>query len=607
MAGIATADADELIAVSHLKRDHILDEKRSHPSVDDHELDEAHEGLEFPTEEEKATLRRVADRMPWNAYLIATVEMAERFSFYGCSAVFTNFIQQPLPDGSHTGAGFTNGQSGALNLGQRASTGITTFYQFWCYVTPLFGAYIADTYLGRYNTVCWAILVTLIGHILLIIAAVPGVIEVKGAVGCFMVALIVMGFGTGMFKSNISPLIAEQYKRTKLFIRTEKSGERVIVDPAMTIARVYMYFYWFINFGALIGQIGMVYAEKYVGFWLAFTLPTVVFLICPFVLWFGRNRYVRSPPTGSVLSKALRLWKLAAKGRWSANPVATYKRLRADDFWDSVKPSKLEREGRKPAWMTFDDQWVDEVNRGFKACAVFAWFPVFWLCYNQINNNLISQAATMSLHGFPNDVLSNIDSFILIIFIPIFDLVFYPFLARIGIKWTSLKKITAGFYTGSAAMIWAAVIQAYIYKTNPCGSAVASCKDADGNAITSTLNVWTQSGSYMLIAFSEIFASITGLEYAFTKAPLNMRSLVMAVFLFTSAVAAALGEAFVALAEDPLLVWNYGSMAVLAAIAGTLFWISVRKLDAKEDELNEIQGGHIDVAAHEHDVKSDKA
>ncbi|KAK1221786.1 hypothetical protein PQX77_015405 [Marasmius sp. AFHP31] len=587
MAGIATADADELIAVSHLKKDHILDEKHSHPSVDDHELDEAHEGLEFPTEEEKATLRRVADKMPWNAYLIATVEMAERFSFYGCSAVFTNFIQQPLPAGSHTGAGFTNGQSGALNMGQRASTGITTFYQFWCYVTPLFGAYIADTYLGRYNTVCWAVLVTLIGHILLIIAAVPGVIEVRGAVGCFMVALIVMGFGTGMFKSNISPLIAEQYKRTKLFIRKEKSGERVIVDPAMTIARVYMYFYWFINFGALIGQIGMVYAEKYVGFWLAFTLPTVVFLICPLVLWFGRKRYVRSPPTGSVLSKALRLWKLASKGRWSANPVATYRRLRADDFWESVKPSKLEREGRRPAWMTFDDQWVDEVNRGFKACAVFAWFPVFWLCYNQINNNLISQAATMSLHGFPNDVLSNIDSFILIIFIPIFDLVFYPFLARIGIKWTSLKKITAGFYTGSAAMIWAAVIQAYIYKTNPCGS---RC-----------------DGSYMLIAFSEIFASITGLEYAFTKAPLNMRSLVMAVFLFTSAVAAALGEAFVALAEDPLLVWNYGSMAVLAGIAGTLFWISVRKLDAKEDELNEIQGGHIDVAAHEHDVKSDKA
>lgn len=48
----------------------------------------------------------------------------------------TNFIQQPLPKGSHTGAGGLNGQSGALGLGQRASTGIGTFNSFW-YVFPV--------------------------------------------------------------------------------------------------------------------------------------------------------------------------------------------------------------------------------------------------------------------------------------------------------------------------------------------------------------------------------------------------------------------------------------------------------------------------------------
>ena len=71
-----------------------------------------------------------------------------------------------------------------------------------------------------------------------------------------------MGIGTGGFKSNISPLVAEQYKRKKLFIGHTKSGERVIVDPIMTTSRIYMYFYLFINIGALIGQISMVYAEK---------------------------------------------------------------------------------------------------------------------------------------------------------------------------------------------------------------------------------------------------------------------------------------------------------------------------------------------------------
>ena len=73
---------------------------------------------------------------------------------------------------------------------------------------------------------------------------------------------------------------------------------------------------------------------------------------------------------------------------------------------------------------------------------------------------------------------------------------------------------------------------------------MSTCQDADGNTVTSSLSVWIQSGSYVLIAFSEILASITGLEYAFTKAPKNMRSLVMAVFLFTTAISSAIGEAF---------------------------------------------------------------
>ena len=32
----------------------------------------------------------------------------------------------------------------------------------------------------------------------------------------------------------------------------------------------------------------------------------------------------------------------------------------------------------------------------------------------------------------------------------------YPFLRRMGINFSALKKITAGFMTGAAAMIWAA-------------------------------------------------------------------------------------------------------------------------------------------------------
>jgi POT family proton-dependent oligopeptide transporter len=78
-----------------------------------------------PTEEELAALVRVSGKIPWTAYTIAFVELCERFSYYGTTAVFVNFIQRPLPEGSNTGAGF-EGQSGALGMGQRASTGLTT-------------------------------------------------------------------------------------------------------------------------------------------------------------------------------------------------------------------------------------------------------------------------------------------------------------------------------------------------------------------------------------------------------------------------------------------------------------------------------------------------
>lgn len=55
--------------------------------------------------------------------------------------------------------------------------------------------------------------------------------------------------GTGLFKPNISPLVAEQYRKQKLFIRTLESGERVIVDPVYTVSRVYMvHLFFFLSF-----------------------------------------------------------------------------------------------------------------------------------------------------------------------------------------------------------------------------------------------------------------------------------------------------------------------------------------------------------------------
>ncbi|KAH7489520.1 putative peptide transporter ptr2 [Fusarium oxysporum f. sp. matthiolae] len=547
---------------------------------------------QFPTAEELDTLRRVPNKILMKLFSIAFIELCERFSYYGCTVVFTNFIQQKLPEGSTTGA--DPEQPGALGMGQRASTGITTFNQFWQYFMPLLGAYIADQYWGRYKTISWALGIDIIGHIILIMSAIPPVIGNQGgALGAMIIAIIVIGFGTGGFKPNVNPLIVEQLGEQYMHVKTLKSGERVIVDPAVTIERVYLWFYFCINVGALVGQVTMVFAEKEIGFWLSYTLPTFMLCLCPLVMWLNRHKYERRPPGGSVLGQALKTWFLAQKGCWSINPVATWKNLHKDDFWEKVKPSNFSHETR-PKWMTFDDAWVDELSRGFNACAVFCWYPIFWLCYNQINNNLISQAAVMQRHGVPNDILSNLNPFALLIFIPLNDFFIYPALRKAGFRFTPIKKITAGFFTGAAAMIWAAVVQHYIYQKSECGK-YASGEDCAAVEI----NVWAQTGSYVLIALSEVFASITSLEYAFSKAPKNMRSMVQAVALFMTAFSAALGQALVGLAADPLLVWNYGVVAILAVIAGTCFYVQFRDLDVHEDDLNALPEGHAGATADE--------
>jgi len=139
-------------------------------------------------------------------------------------------------------------------------------------------------------------------------------------------------------------------------------------------------------------------------------------------------------------------------------------------------------------------------------------------------------------------------------------------------------------------------IQIYIYKYSDAGT------DAyNGSAVN--ISVWAQTGGYVLLAISEIFASITSLEYAFSKAPKNMRSLVMAFSLFQTALASAIGEAFNPLTADPLLVANYAVAGGLAAGGGIIFWFQFRQQDKDEDKLNMLPTGHLGTHTQEMEIE----
>ncbi|KAG7193121.1 peptide transporter ptr2 [Scheffersomyces spartinae] len=513
----------------------------------------SHDDGREPTEEELATLRRVSEKIPISCWLVAIVELAERFTYYGLSAPFQNYMQNAPGDTP----------PGVLNLKNQGATALSYFFQFWCYVTPILGAYIADTFWGKYKTIFVFCIIYMLGVFVLFITSVPSITSHSTALGGYVVGIIIIGIGTGGVKSNVAPLIADQVQKTSPVIKVLKSGERVIQDPNVTIQNVFMFFYLMINIGSL-SVIATTELEKHVGFWASFLLPFCFFFIAIGALVLGRNQYVKVPVSDKIISNCFKCTFVAIKNKFNL---------------DAAKPS-LNPNQQFP----WDDRFVDEVKRALYACKVFLFYPIYWVVYGQMLNNFVSQAGQMETHGLPNDILQAIDSIAIILFIPICERFIYPFIRKFT-PFRAITKISWGFMFGAAAMAYAAVLQHFIYKAGPCYDHPLACDPKYKNTPNRIHIAW-QVPAYCFIAISEILASITGLEYAYTKAPVRMKSFIMALFLLMTAFGSALGIAMSSTSVDPKLVWTYTGLGVSCFIAGVLFWFTFKHYNYKEDDLN---------------------
>jgi proton-dependent oligopeptide transporter, POT family len=159
------------------------------------------------------TERAKSARQPPGLFLLFGVEMWERFSFYGMRAFLVLFLVSTAG-----GFGWTKEQASHLY----------GWYQGLVYLTPLFGGYLADRFLGTHRAIIIGGIVIASGHFCL---ALP-------AKATFFVGLVLIIVGTGFFKSNISTMVGQLYSE----------GDRRR-DAAFTI------FYMGINLGATIGQI----------------------------------------------------------------------------------------------------------------------------------------------------------------------------------------------------------------------------------------------------------------------------------------------------------------------------------------------------------------
>lgn len=151
-------------------------------------------------------------------------------------------------------------------------------------------------------------------------------------------------------------------------------------------------------------------------------------------------------------------------------------------------------------------------------------------------------------------------------------------------------RITIGFWLAALCLAYAAIVQHLIYQAGPCYEHPGECsagKDGD-TSLPNNIHIAVQAPAYVFIGLAEIFISVTGLEYAYTKAPPTMKSFVQSLYLFTNAFGSAISEALVSVAVDPKFLWMYTGVSISAFITGFVFYAIFRHYDLDEDKMYDL-------------------
>ncbi|RAQ51109.1 POT peptide transporter [Aspergillus flavus] len=512
-----------------------------------------------PTGVEHSDLRLVSDDISLDIFLVAVAELAERFTYRSITAPIQNYIQNARDDPLHPGA---------LGMGQTLATSINYIFIAWCYLSPVLMAIIADSLLGRFKTIVLGTGLSACGVLILFVTSLPVSLEHGAGLPGLMAALTLVGLGTGAIKSNVAPLIAEQYQYIEARVKTLPDGEQVLVDPNVTIQAVYARYYWVINLGAL-SVVPVSWLELKVDFWAAFMLPLCFWTLAIVALLVGRARYIVRPPNGSIVIKAMRVLWIGMKSGGNL---------------EAARPAFMEERGVPVPW---DNVFVDELKRALVACRVFLIFPLYWICNGQASSNLVSQGASMNTHGIPNDMMGCLNPITILIAVPLLERFIYPMLHRFHIKFKPISRITAGFLLASCAMALAAGLQELIYETSPCqrNPTADSCK---GVPPARKISLLLQIPVYCLMGISELFAMLSGMEYAYTKAPKSMRSIIMSLFLLAGAFGSSIGISLSPTSVDPKVLIEYISLSATMLVAALVFFSCFQKYNSMEESMNKL-------------------
>uniref|UniRef100_A0A8C8MIB6 Solute carrier family 15 member 2 n=1 Tax=Oncorhynchus tshawytscha TaxID=74940 RepID=A0A8C8MIB6_ONCTS len=356
---------------------------------------------------------------------IVVNEFCERFSYYGMKAVLTLY--------------FIN----YLHWNQNLSTAVYHAFSSLCYFTPILGALIADSWLGKFKTIVYLSVVYVLGHVVKSVGAIPSVGDSTIHIALSMMGLILIAFGTGGIKPCVAAFGGDQFDE-------EHTNER---------RKFFSIFYMSINAGSLLSTVitpilrGNVQCFGGDCYALAFGVPAILMVIALVVFISGSGMYKKSPPEGNVLLDVCRCLGLAIKNRWMSSKYDS-KRKHWLDWAEEKYPKRL----------------IHEIKMVLRVLVLFIPLPMFWALFDQQGSRWTLQATRMNMafgsaFVLKPDQMQMLNALLILMFVPIFDVVVYPLIGLCRINLTPLKKMAVGMIFAALAFGAATLVEVNVMKT----------------------------------------------------------------------------------------------------------------------------------------------
>ncbi|WJX31347.1 hypothetical protein P8452_19783 [Trifolium repens] len=463
-------------------------------------------------------------------------ECCERLAYYGMSTNLVLYFKERLHQHSATASKNVSNWSGT------------------CYITPLIGAFVADSYLGRYWTIASFSIIYVIGMTLLTLSAsVSGIKPTcQGKENCHatdlqsvvcFIALYLIALGTGGIKPCVSSYGADQFDDDDENEKKHKSS-------------FFNWFYFSINIGALIASSLLVWIQDNVGWGWGFGIPAVAMAIAVVSFFSGTKLYRNQKPGGSALTRisqviaaSIRKYRVKAPADKSllyeiADTESAIQGSRKLDHTDELRffdkaavlgESDNVKDSVNP-WRLCTVTQVEELKSVLRLLPVWATGIIFATVYGQMGTLFVLQGQTMNTHvgnssfKIPPASLSIFDTLSVIFWVPVYDRIIVPIVRKFtGHKngLTQLQRMGVGLFISIFAMVVAAILELIRLRF------VRRHNYYELEEIPMT--IFWQVPQYFLIGCAEVFTFIGQLEFFYEQAPDAMRSLCSALSLLTVA------------------------------------------------------------------------